>query len=140
MFSRLTTGAFIANKLPYTIVNCTLEHWISKFGIFRTLHSDIGGEVSNTVMEDVASKLGVELTTTASYSPHQNGINEGNHSVVDLMLLHMLESDKDLSAETGLLWAFNAKNTLENHLGYSPFQLHISKSPKLSVTRWTSVV
>ena len=136
MFSRLTSGSFISNKLPDTIVNCILEHWVSKFGIFKTMHSDIGGEVSNKIMEDVASKLGVELTTTASYSPHQNGVNERNHAVVDLMVVRMLESDRNLSPDTALLWALNAKNSLENHLGYSPFQLHIGRNPKLlSVTR-----
>ena len=131
MFSRLTTGSFIQNKLPDTIVNCILIHWISKFGIFRGIHSDIGGEISNSVMHDVAGKLGVEVTTTASYSPHQNGINERNHAVVDLMVTRMLESDKHLSPETALLWAFNAKNSLENQFGYSPFQLHIGKNPRL---------
>ena len=131
MFSRLTTGAFISNKLPDTIVNCILIHWISKFGIFKVLHSDIGGEISNSVMDDVASKLGVELTTTASYSPHQNGVNERNHAVVDMMVTRMLESDRQLSPETALLWAFNAKNSLENYFGFSPFQLHIGKNPKL---------
>ena len=42
------------------------------------LHSDIGGKFSNYVMEDVASILDIKLTTTAAYSPHQNGINEQN--------------------------------------------------------------
>ena len=136
MFSRLTSGSFIENKNPDTIVNCILEHWISKFGIFKALHSDIGGEFSNSVVEDIASKLGVELTTTASYSPHQNGVNERNHAVIDLMVIRMLESDKNLSPNTALLWAFNAKNSLENHLGFSSFQLHIGKNPLLlSATR-----
>ena len=131
MFSRLTTGSFIPNKLPDTIANCILVHWISKFGIFRGIHSDIGGEFSNALMDDVASKLGIEVTTTASYSPHQNGLNERNHAVVDLMVTRMLESDRHLSPETALMWAFNAKNSLDNHCGYSPFQLHIGKNPKL---------
>ena len=87
MFSRLTSGSFVLNKQPDTIVQCVLEHWISKFGIFRSIHSDNGGELSNSLVEDVASKLGVEVTTTASYSPHQNGVNERNHAVVDMMVL-----------------------------------------------------
>ena len=135
MFSRLTSGAFIRDKQPESIVACILEHWIAKFGVFSCLHSDLGGEISNSTLEDVASKLGIEVTTTASYSPHQNGLNERNHAIVDLMVIRMLESDKHLSPDTALLWAFNAKNSLENHLGFSPFQLHIGKNPRLpSVT------
>ena len=40
------------------------------------LHSDIGGEFSNDELRDVAANLNIKLTTTAAYSPHQNGINE----------------------------------------------------------------
>ena len=42
------------------------------------MHSDIGGEMSNQELEDVASNLDIKLTTTVTYSPHQNGINEIN--------------------------------------------------------------
>ena len=79
-------------------------------------------------MDDVAHKLGVDLTTTASYSPHQNGLNERNHAVVDLMITRMMASDKHLSPDTALLWALNAKNSLENHFGFSPFQLHFGRN------------
>ena len=84
-------------------------------------------------MEDVASKLGVKLTTTSSYSPH---LNERNHSVVDLMITRMMCSDKNLTADMALLWVLNAKNSLENCFGFSPFQLHIGRNPVLpSATR-----
>ena len=46
----------------------------------------------------------------------------------------MLDSDRSLSPDVALLGAFNAKNSLENHLGYSPFQLHIGKNPRLLST------
>ena len=82
-------------------------------------------------MKDVADKLGVELTTTAAYSHHQNGINERNHAVVDLMITRMVSSDKSLSPHVALLWALNAKNSLDNHHGFSPFQLHIGYNPEL---------
>ena len=99
------------------------------FGLMRGIHSDIGGEFSNSLLEDVASKLGVEQTTTASYSPQQNGLNEQIHSVVDIMITRMLLSDSSLEPEMALLWALNAKNSLENCYGFSPFQLHIGKNP-----------
>ena len=131
MFSRLTAGAFVNNKHPETVVNCLLEHWITHYGKMRAIHSDIGGEISNSTMQDVANKLGVELTTTASYSPHQNGVNERNHAVVDLMIVRMLASDKSLSPRVALMWALNAKNSLDNYHGFSSFQLHIGYNPEL---------
>ena len=136
MFSRLTVGKVIPDKSAEQVVNCIVELWIPHYGVMSGIHSDIGGEMSNDVLEDVASKLGVKLTTTAAYSPHQNGINERNHCVVDLMVSRMLASDQSLSVEMALLWALNAKNSLENCHGFSPFQLHIGYNPRLpSVTR-----
>ena len=136
MHSRLTLGQFIPDKKPDSIVQCIMGTWVPVFGVMQGIHSDIGGEVSNDILEDVAHKLGVKLTTTASYSPHQNGLNERNHAVVDMMITRMMCSDQNLKPEMALLWALNAKNSLENCYGFSPFQLHIGKNPVLSsVTR-----
>ena len=134
MHSRLTLGNFISDKKPDSIVQCIMRAWVPVFGLMYGIHSDIGGEVSNNIMEDVAHKLGVKLTTTASYSPHQNGLNERNHMVVDMMITRMMYSDKNLLPEMALLWALNAKNSLENCYGFSPFQLHIGRNPVLSST------
>ena len=134
MFSRLTSGSFIRNKNPDTIVDCILLNWVKHYGLMKSIHSDIGGEFSNNLMEEVANKLGVELTTTAAYSPQQNGINERNHAVVDMMVTRMLASDKHLPPHIALAWALNAKNSLENQHGFSPFQLHIGTNPTLPST------
>ena len=136
MYSRFTAATFIKDKKPDTIVCCIMQQWVSLFGLMGGLHSDIGGEMSNEIMEDVAHKLGIKSTTTSSYSPHQNGLNERNHAVVDLMVTRMMASDKTLSSEMALRWALNAKNSLENYHGFSPYQLHIGRNPIMpSVTR-----
>jgi hypothetical protein len=136
MYSRYTAAAFIADKEPDTVLRCIMQNWICVFGVMGGIHSDIGGEFSNDMMEDVAHKLGIKCTTTASYSPHQNGLNEKNHAVVDRMIAKMMESDKTLSPDMALRWALNAKNSLDNCHGYSPYQLHIGINPVMpSVTR-----
>ena len=131
MHSRLTRADYIKDKKPETIVECIMSHWISIFGVMAGLHSDIGGEMSNALLDDVAHKLGVKLTTTSSYSPHQNGLNERNHATVDLMITRMMASDEKMTPEMALCWALNAKNSLDNCYGFSPFQLHIGKNPIL---------
>ena len=135
--SRFTAAQFIPNKLPETVVEFLFQKWIGVgYGVPKLLHSDIGGEFSNGLMDDVASNLGIKLTTTASYSPHQNGVNERNHATVDLMVRKMLESDSNLQPERALFWALNAKNSLENCYGFSPYQLVFAANPNLpSVTR-----
>ena len=71
MYSRFTAAAFIPDKKPDTVVRCIMQHWVCLFGVMNGIHTDIGGEMSNELMEDVAHKLGIKSTTTASYSPHQ---------------------------------------------------------------------
>ena len=136
LHSRMTVADFIHEKKPEEIVKILLRLWIPQYGLMKCLHSDIGGENSNDLIEDVASNLGVKLTTTSAYSPHQNGVNERNHAIVDLMMTRMIESDSELSPELALCWALQAKNSLENVYGFSPYQLHIGYNPILpSATR-----
>ena len=47
------------------------------------------------------------------------------------MVSKMMEVDKALDPETALCWAINAKNTLENHQGFSPAQLVFGRNPTL---------
>ena len=132
MFSRLVAAKFIHDKQPERIVETILEKWIGVgYGVMRCIHSDIGGEMSNKEMQDVASILDVRLTTTASYSPHQNGVNERNHATVDFMMKKMMDSDSSLTPENALFWSLNAKNSLQNCYGFSPYQLVFAANPQL---------
>ena len=136
MHSRMTVAGFIPEKKPEHIVEVLMSTWVPHYGIMKGLHSDIGGEMSNDIMEDVVANLIIKPTTTAAYSPHQNGLNERNHATVDTMMLRMKESDPKLSPEMCLRWALHAKNSLDNCFGYSPFQLQIGYNPMLpSATR-----
>ena len=50
--------------------------------VFRTmevLHKYGGQEFNNEELAAVPEYLGVKQTTTAAYSPYQNGKNERNH-------------------------------------------------------------
>ena len=105
MFSRLTVGVFIPAKKAEVIMEALLINWVgTPLGKMEMLHSDLGGEMSNEVMEDVAAALDVKLTTTSAYSPHQNGVNEKNHAIVDLMMTRMIASDSKMTAEMALRW------------------------------------
>ena len=74
-------------------------------------------------MTRIAEYLDVRQTSTAAYSPNQNGTNERNHSIVDRMIEKMQFEDKDIKADDALCWALAAKKSLENYQGFSPAQL-----------------
>ena len=43
----------------------------------------------------------------------------------------MMEDDPDMNLHVALAWAINAKNSMQNHHGFSPIQLVLGKSPNL---------
>ena len=131
MFTRFTVGVFITNKKAETISEAVLRKWISVFGVMEVLHSDGGKEFNNEELSTVAEHLNVKTTSTAAYSPNQNGCNERNHAIVDRMMTKMKFQDQGLKPEIALCWALNAKNSLENYQGFSPAQLVFGENPKL---------
>ena len=131
VFSRFTIGVFIPNKEAVTVAEMILAKWISVFGIMNQCHNDRGSEFLNSEMFKLLDYLGVKHTATASYSPNMNGLNERNHAIVDRMMNKMLMMEATLKPEIALLWSINAKNSLENHQGFSPSQLMFGENPRL---------
>ena len=93
-------------------------------------HSDRGKEFNNRLLTKFAEYLGVRTTLNAAYSPHQDGVNEPGHSIVDHMMTRMRLQDPTMTAWTPLTWSLVAKNSLENVSGFSPFQIVYGINPK----------
>ena len=67
-------------------------------------------------------KLNVVTLTTAEESPFINGTAEHHNLVVSESMKRLFKMLKCLS-EVALAWAIGAKNSLQNHGGFSPNQL-----------------
>ena len=130
-WSRYSVSVFVKNKKPEEIVDQIMKRWISIFGIMGAILSDNGGEFSNEELTEVASILNVKLLTTAAYSPHQNGLNERIHGVIDLILLKLKTQYPNIHVDVLLGWANMAKNCLHNHHGFSSHQLVFGTNPNL---------
>ena len=103
-------------------------------GIFGTpgrIWSDNGGEFSSEEMRDLADNLGIEVSTGAAFSPWMNGINERQHHVIDRMLEKMLFENPGMNREVALIWASNAKNSLQMQNGFSSHQLLFGENHQL---------
>ena len=131
VWSRYTMSVYIAKKLPQLVIDCLMKRWISIFGTMKGLISDNGGEFTADEMKEVASILGVRLLTTAAQAPHQNGLNERVHSVVDSILSKLKMSYPKLSLDVLLGWANMAKNSLHMVHGFSSHQLVFGTNPNL---------
>ena len=131
-WSRLTIGVFIKSKNPADVVNAIWTKWIAAgYGRPECIHSDKGGEFSNEEVGEMADQLGCKASTTAGYAPHQNGINERNHTVNDRCMDKIKEDYPDMDDELILAHALFAKNCLQMTYGYSSLQLVFGQNPNL---------
>ena len=95
--------------------------------------SDNGGEFSNDTLREMNEKLNVETKTTAGESPFSNGIEERHNKVLFEAFSKTLE-EVSCEPEVALAWALSAKNSLQNHCGFTQNQLvfgHNVNTPSL---------
>ena len=93
-----------------------LSLWFS-YEKFLTVN---GGEFTNNNFIQSCESFGITLKTTAAESSWSNGLVECQNLILSDMLdkiLHENNRDSDLT----LAWTINAKNSLSNIHGFSPF-------------------
>ena len=132
MFSRYVVATIIPNKKPESVIDSFLDNWVLKmFGAPESILVDNGGEFYNNKMRDLCENFNIKILSTGAESPWQNRLCESNHRHVDLMVEKIMEDDSKIPVERALSQAVYAKNTLTNHLGFSPTQLVTGQQPRL---------
>ena len=131
--TRLSAAAVMVNKKPDTVIKHILQSWIAVYGSTSKFLVDNGGEFANQDFINLAEKFGITVQTTAAYSPWSNGTIERHNQTLSNMLDKVL-SDSSCDLPTALAWVLNAKNSLTNTHGFSPYQLSIGTNPKLPST------
>ena len=126
--TRYSNGTFVPDKQKETIVEAVIFEWIRHFGVPGRFLTDNGGEFSNDDMRDMSENLNAEVTTTAAESPWSNGICERHNAIIACMMEKIID-ETGCSRRVALGWSNNAKNSLLNHYGFSPYQLVLGKNP-----------
>jgi len=134
--TRLIRGEVIKNKEPETILAAMEKIWINGYGMGpgmpeKYFMSDNGGEFVNSKMLNLCQEAGIRLVKTGSYSPQQNGLNERNHGVADVVIEKLLRENPNLTMQEAVNKAAWSRNSLINKTGFSPFQLVYGRSPTL---------
>ena len=130
MCTRLSSATTIKNKNPSTVIEAILKIWVSVYGTNEKFLVDNGGEFANAEFINLAEQFGITIKTTAAESPWSNGIVERHNLTIANMLDKVLR-DTDCSFDMALSWCINAKNSLTNVHGFSPYQLAIGTNPRL---------
>jgi len=128
--TRLSAATFIPNKKRDTIVTAILRVWISVYGSPQQILTDNGGEFANAEFIHFCEQFGITIRTTAAESPWSNGIVERANQTLARSMDRII-FDTGCDPELALLWSVNAKNSLQNVAGFSPFQLVLGRNPSL---------
>ena len=130
-WSRYSVSVPLKTKKAEEVIDQVMKSWIGVFGTMNAVLSDNGGEFNNELIREVASMLGVELLTTAAYSPWSNGLCERVHAVIDTIIAKLREENPGRDLETLLRWANFAKNSLHMNNGFSCHQLVFGRNPRM---------
>ncbi|VDI55042.1 integrin-linked kinase-associated serine/threonine phosphatase 2C [Mytilus galloprovincialis] len=134
LFSRLSAAAIIRRKDSQLVVDKFMQIWVSVYGAPEVgVYTDNGGEFNSQIFRDMAENLNMSVKTTAGYSPWSNGIVE-RHNATLTETVNKIRESSNLSWETAISWAVNAKNSLVNVYGYSPYQIVFGRNPNLPST------
>ena len=128
--TRFSAAGVIRSKKAETIIRKFLEIWISIFGCPQTVLSDNGGEFANHEFMDLCRNMNINFLTTAAEAPYSNGICEKHNGLIGDAVYKIMD-DINCSVEIALCWAVNAKNSLQNIHGFSPYQLVFGRNPNL---------
>lgn len=130
--TRFCLSVVIRNKNPPTIINKVVLAWIgSGPGAPGKFLADNGGEFANSEYRDMCENLNVDVANTPGQSPWSNGTCERNHAVIDDCVHKVVEDNPGIDLEVALVWALNAKNSLQMVNGFSPYQLVFGTNPKI---------
>ena len=128
--TRLSMSTVIPSKNPDVILQAILKNWISVYGAAEFL-SDNGDEFANESFLELCESLNIRVKTTGAEAPWSNGLVE-RHNLVIAERLDKVMEENQCSLQVTLAWCIDAKNSLQNVHGFSPFQLALGQNPKLS--------
>lgn len=84
-----------------TIARTLITHFVSKFGIPLSLHSDQGRDFESQLFKEMCKLLGIEKTRTTPWHPQSDGLVERFNRTLETMLKQTIkedQSDWDLQA------------------------------------------
>ncbi|XP_076035252.1 uncharacterized protein LOC143021537 [Oratosquilla oratoria] len=100
-----------------------LVHFFTQVGLPTVVQSDQGSNFTSRLFNLVMQSLGVRQSRSSAYHPQSQGVVERFHQTFKRMLrTYYLEFEKDWDEGLHLL-LFTVRDSVQESLGFSPFQL-----------------
>ena len=128
--TRFSIACAVKNKSAEEILTKTFNHWISVLGRPSCYISDNGGEFVNSEFNEMCSLMNIKVMTSPAESPWCNGTVERHNGILGQMIEAVLD-DTGCNVDIAIAWSVNAKNSLNNVYGFSPYQLVMGRNPSI---------
>ncbi len=114
-------AAPLPNQEAHTGADAIIDHWVSRFGVPDSIHSDQGSNFENRLVYEVCERLGAHKTWTTAYHPQGNGQTERtNRSLVSLLKAFVHTARYDIWDELISYCLFSYSNTVHQATGVAP--------------------
>lgn len=131
LFSRFSLTKIIKDKEAETVLTAFFQTWINVMGRPKKTITDNGGEFVNEILTSACEDMGFELRTTGANAPFSNGMCERHNGIIGDAFLKLHDEMPGANPEVLLSWATNAKNSLANTYGHSPYTLVFGRTPSI---------
>jgi transposase InsO family protein len=126
--TRFSIACAVKNKSAEEILTKTFNHWISVLGRPGCYISDNGGEFVNSHFNEMCSLMNIKVMTSPAESPWCNGTVERHNGILGQMIEAVMD-ETGCNVDIAIAWSVNAKNSLNNVYGFSPYQLVLGRNP-----------
>ena len=133
-FSKYVELVPIPNKEKETVAEAFWARWICRFGVPIQLISDRGLEFSNSVINQLSTRLGVDKRLTTAYHARTNGMAELKNKTLARFIRSTLEENHTLDWELLIPAVAFSYNTAQNAaIKTSPFRILFGLSPRYPI-------
>ena len=123
---------FVKSKEPEVILKAISKSWIQIYGALEKFLTDNSREFANSKFLDMAEAINITVKVIATEPSFGNGPVERHNFIIADMMGKLLKESRHLDINLTLAWCLNAKNSLVNVHGFSPFQfVFANKTPAL---------
>ena len=125
----LSVSNFVKSKEPEVILKAIFKSWIQIYGALEKFLTDNSGEFANSKFLDMAEAVNIIVKVTATEPS-----SDRHDFIIADMMGKVFEESQHLDINLTLAWCLNAKNSLENVHGFSPFQFVFGQKTQLPST------
>ena len=130
-FTKWMEAIPVPDQKATTVARAILEHFIYKFGVPLSLHSDQGTNFESAVWKELCKMLGVEKTRTTPFHPQSDGMVEKFNATLLSMLRASIQEDKRDWDDLVPILAMAYRASIHDATGFTPNMLMLGREVTL---------